>query len=74
MNIIQINKFSELHNNETIIFCKTDYIFDEFKNIEKIPNDVILITGNSDYPIDESRFNLKPKNVKKWYTQKIDVQ
>jgi hypothetical protein len=73
MNIIQINKFSELHNNETIIFCKTDYIFDEFKNIEKIPNDVILITGNSDYPIDESRFNLKPKNVKKWYAQNAIV-
>lgn len=73
MNTIQINKFSELHNNETIIFCKTDYIFEEFKKIENIPHDITLITGNSDYPIDESRFHLKPKNVKKWYAQNAIV-
>jgi hypothetical protein len=69
MNFIQLNKFSELHDGENIIFCKTDFIFDEFKKIEKIPHDVILITGNSDYPIDEFRFNRKPKNIKRWYAQ-----
>ena len=69
MNTIQINKFSKLHNEDKVIFCKTDFIFEEFKNIEKIPHDVILITGNSDYPIDEHRFHLKPNNIKKWYAQ-----
>jgi hypothetical protein len=69
MDLIQINKFSELHDGNKIIFCKTDFIFNEFELISKIPNDVILITGNSDYPIDESRFHLKPNNVKKWYAQ-----
>jgi len=69
MNFIQLNKFSELHDGENIIFCKTDFIFDEFKRIEKIPHEVILITGNSDYPIDEFRFNKKPKNIKRWYAQ-----
>ena len=68
MDIIQLNKFSKLHNNN-IIFCKTDFIFEEFRHIEKLPYDVILITGNSDYPIDEHRFSLRPKNVKKWYAQ-----
>jgi hypothetical protein len=69
MDFIQINKFSKLHNEDKVIFCKTDFIFEEFKNIEKIPHDVILITGNSDYPIDEYRFYSKPNNIKKWYAQ-----
>jgi hypothetical protein len=69
MDFIQINKFSKLHDDNKIIFCKTDFIFEEFKNIEKLPHDVILITGNSDYPIDEHRFHSKPNNIKKWYAQ-----
>jgi hypothetical protein len=73
MDLIQINKFSELHDGNKIIFCKTDFIFNEFELISKIPHDIILITGNSDYPIDESRFHLKPNNVKKWYTQNAIV-
>jgi hypothetical protein len=73
MDFVQINKFSKLHGEGKVIFCKTDFIFEEFKNIEKIPHDVILITGNSDYPIDESRFHLKPNNVKKWYAQNAIV-
>ena len=73
MDLIQIIKFSELHDGNKIIFCKTDFIFNEFELISKIPHDIILITGNSDYPIDESRFHLKPNNVKKWYTQNAIV-
>jgi hypothetical protein len=69
MDFIQINKFSKLHNGDKVIFCKTDFIIDEFQKISKIPNEVILITGNSDYPIDEHRFYLKPDNIKKWYAQ-----
>lgn len=69
MKIIEINKLSSLHNGESIIFCKTDFLDDEFQHISNLKNDVILITGNSDYPIDEYRFNKKPKNVKKWFAQ-----
>ncbi len=69
MDFIQINKFSKLHDGDKVIFCKTDFIIDEFQKISKIPNEVILITGNSDYPIDEHRFYLKPDNIKKWYAQ-----
>jgi hypothetical protein len=68
-DFIQINKFSSLHNGKDIIFCKTDYILEEFKNIEKSKNDIILITGNSDYSIDDRVFNLKPNNIVKWYAQ-----
>jgi hypothetical protein len=73
MDFIQINKFSELHDDSKIIFCKTDFIFNEFEKISKIPHDVILITGNSDYSIDTIRFKKKPNNVKKWYAQNAIV-
>jgi hypothetical protein len=69
MSFIQINKFSELHDGKNIIFCKTDYLFDEFNYINKLNNDVILITGNSDYPITDDIVNLAPKNIKKWFAQ-----
>jgi len=69
MNYIQLNKFSELHDGKKIFFCKTDFLSSEFEQIKKLDNEVILITGNSDYPIDESRINNIPKNIKKWYAQ-----
>jgi len=69
MDTIQINKFSHLHNGTTIIFCKTDFLIQEFESIKKLNNDVILISGNADYVIDLNLFSLKPKNVKKWYAQ-----
>lgn len=69
IDFLQINKFSELHDGDKFIFCKTDFLRDEFEIISKIPHDVTLITGNSDYPIDHNIFNRRPKNIKKWYAQ-----
>jgi len=71
MELIQLNKFSNLHDEKKIIFCKTDFLLQEFENIKKINNDIILITGNSDYPILDNIIELIPKNVKKWYGQNI---
>lgn len=67
MDIIQTNKFSKLHNGNTVFFCKTDFLLEDFKTIENIPYDVILISGNSDYIINEKYLNFLPKNVKTWY-------
>jgi len=69
MDFFYFNKLSELHNNFNILFCKTDYLKDEFKYIESIDNDVVLITGNSDYSITDNEINLAPKNIKKWFAQ-----
>jgi hypothetical protein len=69
MSILQINRFSNLHDGKKIIFCKTDYLISEFDNIRKLNNDVILISGNSDYCIDSNLINQLPKNVRKWYAQ-----
>jgi len=71
MNRIQINKFSELHDGKNIIFCKTDYILNEFDYINKLDNEVILITGNSDYSIDDKIVSNLPKNVKRWFAQNV---
>lgn len=66
---IEINKLSYLHNGSTIFFCKTDYLLSEFENIKKQNNNVILITGNSDYAITDEIVSIAPKNIKKWYAQ-----
>lgn len=67
--MIYINNFSKLHNNKNIFFCKTDYILKDFETISKLDNDVILITGNSDYAITDELVHVAPTNIKKWYCQ-----
>jgi len=66
-NFLEHNKLSHLHDEKTIFFCKTDYILQDFETIAKLNNTVILITGNSDYPITDHIISLAPKNIKKWY-------
>tara|TARA_B100000900_G_scaffold375510_1_gene357637 strand:- start:56040 stop:56837 length:798 start_codon:yes stop_codon:yes gene_type:complete len=69
MNTLQINKISKLHNGKDIFFCKTDFIEEAFIKIQNTKNDVIFISGNSDYCIDNSLVKKAPKNIKKWFCQ-----
>lgn len=72
MNLIdffEINQLSHLHDEEKIFFCKTDYLEKDFETISNIKNNVILISGNSDYAITDSIVDTAPKNIKIWYTQ-----
>jgi hypothetical protein len=69
INRIEINKFSQLHDEKNIFFCKTDYILEDFKNISKSDRPVTLITGNSDYAITDELVSLAPKNIVSWYAQ-----
>jgi len=66
---IEINKFSHLHDEKNIFFCKTDYILEDFKNISELDHPVALITGNSDYAITDEIVSLAPKNIFSWYAQ-----
>jgi hypothetical protein len=50
-----------------IIYCKIDYINELFNLIKFSNRKYILITHDSDYPIDQFRFNLKPPCIKKWF-------
>jgi len=67
--IIYFNKFFKLHNGVNIFVCKTDFLLADFKKISKMSNNVILVTGNSDFPIDSNCFAKLPANVFKWYAQ-----
>jgi len=69
MDFIELNKFSELHTGSDIIFCKTDFLFQEFENIKKLNREVVLISGNSDYAITDDIIKKAPKNIKKWFAQ-----
>jgi hypothetical protein len=69
VDFIEINKLSKLHDGNKIFFSKTDFILDTFKVIENIDHDVVLITGNSDYPIIDDIVNKCPPNVIKWFAQ-----
>jgi hypothetical protein len=69
MDIFEINNLSHIHDGQKYFFCKTDYLLDDFETIKKINGEVVLISGNSDYVIDENLFSLRPNNIVKWYAQ-----
>lgn len=67
MNTIQFNKLSRYHNGKTCFFTKTDFLDKDFEIIKNLNNDVILITGNSDFCITENNTKDLPENIKVWY-------
>jgi len=69
LELLQLNKFGDLHNGRDLIFCKTDYLKEEFKKIAKLKNEVILISGNGDEGIGSSLTSLMPDNIRLWYCQ-----
>lgn len=74
MNTIQINKFSNLHDGVKVFFCKTDFLQSDFEYIKTLNHNVILISGNSDYVIDQNILNNLPLNVKFWFAQNALVE
>jgi hypothetical protein len=71
--ILQINRFSHLHDGEKVFFCKTDYIYQLFQFLKNRNEPCIIITGNSDYSIVDKIVNDVPKCVRKWYAQNNDT-
>lgn len=65
--MLSVNHLANCHNDDNIIFCKTDFILSEFNRINDLKKDVILITGNSDYPITDNIASLCPLNINRWY-------
>ena len=63
----------ELLKGDAIVFCKIDYISRLFDFIRFSNNKYILITHNSDYPVDSFRFNSKPPCIKKWFGQNVTL-
>tara|TARA_B100000902_G_scaffold399837_1_gene472904 strand:+ start:4571 stop:5404 length:834 start_codon:yes stop_codon:yes gene_type:complete len=69
-NYIETNKFSYLDSGNCI-FCKTDFLQEDFNRIENLNKKVIVLSGNSDYPIDQWHVENAPKNLFKFYGQNV---
>lgn len=57
----------EILEQDSVIFCKTDFIGYLFENLKVSDKKYVIVTHHSDYSIDYNVFSLKPKNVKKWF-------
>lgn len=57
----------ELMSKNAIIYTKPDHINYLFEQLRFSGRSYILITHNSDYEIDQSRWNIKPPCIKKWF-------
>lgn len=70
--VIYINS-KMLLNENSLIFCKTDYVDLLFKYLKKIENlnNLKLITSQSDKPIDKKLFLKKPECVSIWYSTNV---
>lgn len=51
-----------------VVYCKTNFLPGLFRYLRNTDNrEYILITGMSDKPINKSRFEKKPKCIKRWF-------
>ena len=73
MNVIQFNKFARFHNGRDIVFCKTDYLPQLFSSIRLRSEPLILISGNSDFPITDAIMPSVPSCIKKWFAQCVNT-
>lgn len=62
-----------LQDND-VIYCKTDYIYDLFHELENVKKDIKIITSQSDYEINENIFKKKPKCIKKWFAINVNYE
>lgn len=81
MELLQTNKFAHLHDGEKIFFSHIGAVTSAFRDIEKLNQNVILITGNDDIPVGKYTgnhnadyykkinkvFDNIPKNIKYWF-------
>jgi hypothetical protein len=54
-----------------IVYCKIDFLDEIFRIIKKSKFNHILITSNSDYPITPEKYNIKPENIKYWFSWNV---
>jgi len=63
-NLLQMTKFcNDFHNDENVIFCKIDFILEEFERIKLKKNKCVLIIANGDITFDDNLFSRCPENV-----------
>ncbi len=70
-------KLIELHLEENdIIFCNTDLIFNLFKNLRNVKTlkNIKLITNQTDTLISERIYKLKPECISEWYSVNVGYE
>lgn len=72
--LLQINLFSYLDNQEDIFFSKIEYLNETFAKIRDVKNNVILISGNSDREINDAIIRRAPRNIKYWLSQNANSE
>jgi hypothetical protein len=65
---------NDILKSDSIIYCKIDYIDQLFSFIKNSDKRYVLITHDSDYSIDEKKFNKKPRCIKKWFSKNIQFK
>lgn len=63
----------EMLSKNAIIFCKTDWLPQLFNYLKFSKRKYVLVSCQSDYPINEQRYALKPSCIKKWFAQNTEV-
>lgn len=64
-NLIQMNRYcNDLHDGERIIFCKIDFVLEEFNKIREMGKNVVLIIANGDITFNDDLLKHCPSNVK----------
>jgi hypothetical protein len=63
-DLIQMNRFSELHDDERIVFCKIDHVMEDFRRVSTLPHKVVMLIMNGDYSFTPEILKHKPHNVK----------
>jgi hypothetical protein len=59
-----MNRFSELHDDERIVFCKIDHVMEDFRRVATLPHKVVMLIMNGDFSFTPEILKHKPSNVK----------
>jgi hypothetical protein len=62
-----------LGKTDQIIFCKIDFLQEIFDKLHDNKHRHVLITHNSDIPVDYEKWNARPPCIKKWFAQNCKV-
>ena len=62
------------YKSSDVVFCKTDYIYRMFSEVESLPFPIKVITHCSDFEVGEAQFVNRPKCIEKWYAQNVGYQ
>jgi hypothetical protein len=63
-----------VYEKNNIVFCKTDFLNILFDEVWNLDINIILISHLSDYEINQSIWNYKPKCIKKWFAQNVNFR